>query len=106
MSELNRIEVEKNSVVAQDQDEYTERYNEHIRRYEELEKKIAALKKKKELRLLKSKAIGGFLFEVLEVPQPPAEFDTKLWIISTETVTVHSDGRMVFKFKNGTEIEV
>lgn len=106
VSDLNRMEVEKNSVVAQDQDEYTERYNEHIRRFEELEKKIAALRKKRELRLLKSKAIGAFMFEVLELPQPPAEFDTKLWIISIENVTVHSDGRMIFKFKNGTEIEV
>ena len=33
------------------------------------------------------------------------EFDEKLWLTVIDTVTVHTDGRMRFKFQGGTEIE-
>lgn len=34
------------------------------------------------------------------------EFDEKLWLTTIDTVTVHADGRMTFKFQGGTEIDV
>ena len=33
------------------------------------------------------------------------EFDEKLWLTFIDTVTVHADGRMTFKFRGDTEIE-
>jgi len=33
------------------------------------------------------------------------EFDEKLWAVAVEKVTVKPDGRLVFAFKDGTEIE-
>lgn len=33
-----------------------------------------------------------------------SEFDEKLWLTVIDTVTVHTDGRMTFKFQGGTEI--
>ncbi len=33
------------------------------------------------------------------------EFDEKLWLIIIDTVTVHADGRMTFKFHGSTEID-
>ena len=33
------------------------------------------------------------------------EFDEKLWLTVIDTVTVHTDGWMRFKFQGGTEIE-
>ena len=33
------------------------------------------------------------------------EFDEKLWLTDIDTVTVHTDGQMTFKFQGGTEIE-
>lgn len=35
----------------------------------------------------------------------PLEFDTKLFHSLVDYATVYHDGRMVFKFRNGTEIE-
>ena len=43
-------------------------------------------------------------FEVQEL-DILAEFDKKLWLTTIDTVTVHADGRMTFKFQGGTEIE-
>ena len=34
------------------------------------------------------------------------EFDEKLWLTIIDTVTVHADERMTFKFLGGTEIDV
>ena len=34
-----------------------------------------------------------------------SEFDEKLWLSVIDTVTVHADGRLTFKFQGGTEIE-
>jgi hypothetical protein len=33
------------------------------------------------------------------------EFDDKLWVMAVEKVKVTPDGRLVFGFKDGTEIE-
>lgn len=34
-----------------------------------------------------------------------SEFDEKLWLTVIDTVTVHADGRLTFKFQGGTEID-
>lgn len=58
-------------------------------------------------KLQKSKAetISGFIFEISEFDELPIEFDEKLWNWVIDIVTVYEDERLVFKFKNGTEIE-
>lgn len=45
------------------------------------------------------------MFEVMELSQPPIEFDEKLWVASVEKMIVYHDGWCVFKLKNGAEIE-
>ena len=44
------------------------------------------------------------MFEVQEL-DTTTEFDEKLWLTIIDTVTIHADGRMTFKFQGGTEIE-
>ena len=44
------------------------------------------------------------MFEVQELAAL-TEFDEKLWLTVIDTVTVHSDGRLTFKFQGGTEID-
>lgn len=44
------------------------------------------------------------MFEVQEL-DTLTEFDEKLWLTVIDTVAVHADGRMTFKFQVGTEIE-
>ena len=44
------------------------------------------------------------MFEVQELAAL-TEFDEKLWLTFIDTVTVHSDGRLTFKFQGGTETE-
>ena len=44
------------------------------------------------------------MFEVQEL-DVLTEFDEKLWLTIIDTVTIHADGRMIFKFQSGTEID-
>lgn len=53
----------------------------------------------------KADAIAAFMFELNELTAI-SEFDEKLWTVSIEMVRVYSDGRLVYVFHNGREIEV
>ena len=44
------------------------------------------------------------MFEVQKL-DALSEFDEKLWRSVIDTVTVHADGRLTFKFQGGTEID-
>ena len=44
------------------------------------------------------------MFEMQE-PDTINEFDEKLRLTIIDAVTVHTDGRMTFRFRGGTEIE-
>lgn len=45
------------------------------------------------------------MFEISELDDLPIEFDENLWNSVIDMVTVYEDERLVFKFKNGAEIE-
>ena len=54
----------------------------------------------KAAREVQAEAIGAFMFEMQEL-DTITEFDEKLWLTTIDTVTVHADGRMTFKFQGG-----
>ena len=66
------------------------------------EAQFEQLRTTKAAREAQADAIGGFIFEVQEL-DTITEFDEKLWLTNIDTVTVHADGRMTFKFQGGTE---
>ena len=63
------------------------------------------LQKEMDERKIKADAISGFMFEISELDELPIAFDEKLWNLTVDSVTVYTDERLVFKFKNGTDIE-
>ena len=90
--------------MAQNQDEYAARYNGFVERYEKATARLEQLRTTKAEREAQAGAIGAFMFEVQEL-DTLSEFDEKLWLTVIDTVTVHADGRMIFKFQGGTEID-
>lgn len=75
------------------------------RSYEKAKAQLEQLCATKAAREAQAEAIGAFMFEVQEL-DALTEFDEKLWLTVIDTVTVHTDGRMAFKFQGGTEIDV
>lgn len=76
-----------------------------MERYEKAKSKVEKLQEQKETRILKADSIGAFMFRLSELDEPLTEFDDRLWTQTIDKVMVHDDGRLVFIFKNGTEIE-
>lgn len=104
VTELTKRCIAENSQTAQNQEEYAARYNGFVERYEKAKVQLEQLRTTKAARENQAKAIGAFMFEVQELGIL-IEFDEKLWLTVIDTVTVHADGRMTFKFQGGTEIE-
>ena len=106
LAEMVQRGVEENSQVAQDQGEYNKRYAGFLQRYEAASAKLASLQKQRTERQKKAEAIGRFIQRLAERDGALSEFTTGLWIDSVETVTVGSDGTLVFLFQDGREVTV
>jgi len=106
VSELTRKYIMENSRTAQNQDEYNMHYTALAERYEKLQKKSLSLQKQKEERLAKRDLIGGFILELSKCRELMTEFDEQFWIAAVDKVTVFHDGRLMFAFKEGTEIKI
>ena len=104
VTELTKRCIAENSQTAQNQEEYAARYNGFVERYEKAKARLEQLRTTKAAREAQAEAIGAFMFEMQEL-DTLTEFDEKLWLTTIDTVTVHADGRMTFKFQGGTEIE-
>lgn len=106
VSELTRKCIEKNSAVAQDQKEFNNRYNAYVEKYEALKERYDGLAAERERKTEKAKAIDRFIRTVESRDGLLTEFDPHLWLMTVEKVTITSDGKMLFRFFDGTEIEV
>ncbi|MCI5810489.1 MAG: hypothetical protein MR018_02870 [Clostridiales bacterium] len=76
-----------------------------MERYEKAEAQLEQFRTTKAAQESQAEAIGAFMFEVQEM-DTLTEFDEKLWLTIIDTVTVHDNGRITFKFQGGTEIDV
>lgn len=68
--------------------------------YEKAKAQLEQLRTTKAAQEAQAEAIGAFMFEMQEL-DTITEFDEKLWLTTIDTVTVHADGRMTFKFQGG-----
>ena len=103
--ELTRRCVEENCQEALNQEEYLKRYNSLVERYDGLKKRIATLATQKQEKQFKGSYISGLMFEITEYETAITEFDEQMWMLAIDSVLIHHDGRMVFRFRNGAEIE-
>ncbi len=76
-----------------------------MKRYEAAKSKMEALQRQKEARLAKADVIGAFMFILSEREEGITEFEDGLWLATVTKVTACHDGKLVFTFQNGTEIE-
>lgn len=104
VSELTRKCIEKNSAVAQDQKEFNSRYNGYVEKYEALKERYDRLAAERERKTEKAKAIDRFIHTVESRDGLLTEFDPHLWLTTVEKVTITVDGKMLFRFFDGTEI--
>lgn len=98
--------VESNSTRLQNQNKYEDRFNEVEQRYLIIEKeisdfndKIAAIKAQRE-------KISIYLKNLKTENKLINEFSEDLWYAFVDRVTVYTDNKLIFKFKDGSDIGV
>ena len=96
--------IDENATRKMDQNDYRKRYDGYVSRYAALESRMDCLEKKRKEREFKYDIFSGFLFELGEIHELPLAFDDRLFYQLVDYATVYSDGRVLFTFRNGTEI--
>jgi len=97
--EIHRSAHSPNSQEASDHQGYLERYDQTKERIETLEKNRTD-------RIVKSKTIGYFIRCIRGTSELLTQYDEMLWNVIIGYITITSDGRMTFHFKNGMNIDV
>ena len=90
--------IEENSSSAQNQEEYTARYNGYVDRYEKAKDRHNALTALRKEKLSKAKAIDRFLATISKREDLLTEFDNRLWLSLVDYVEVNRDGALAFSF--------
>ena len=84
--------------------EYRQQYEELTRQYEDLKVKYEELQDRRKQMNETAIIFGGMLFELWELEDVPVTFKESLWHTLVDHATVYADERIVFHFKDGTEI--
>ena len=93
-----------NASANGDHRDYQQQYAELTRQYESLKAEYEALLARREQMKETAIIFGGMLFELYELEDIPATFRESLWHTLVDRATVYDDERIVFSFKDGTEI--
>lgn len=95
--------IAENARVAQDQEEYSRRYNELVSRYEETKKKYDQVCAAMKRRIARSRQLESFIKDLQE-QELIKTFDERLWCSLVDFITVYSKEDIRVTFKDGTEI--
>ena len=98
--------VKENAASAQSQADYTKKYNALVKRYEKAIKRVDELSAERTRKQDRDRELRLFIESIKEQSLVLEVWNERLWVGLLEKATVFHDGRMIFKFKNDTEIEV
>lgn len=105
VSELTRKLIAENATTVIQQDEYNRRYDALAQRYRDAEDRAQQLQSQKVTRRFQADVIESFMNEIRAFDDSlPVQYSDRLWLNLIDRVAVYEDGRLVFRFKNGTEI--
>ncbi len=97
--------VAENAKTAQDMDAFTAKCREYNDRYQELQSKVKAIEEEKRVRQGRVRRFELFLRALKKQHGELTEFDESTWLAVIDTVLVKPDGKLVFRFANGMEME-
>lgn len=106
VAEMVKACIKENASEVQSQEEYTKKYNALVNRYKKATAKLEELSSEQKRKQDRDKELQFFIDSIKTQPLILEVWDEKLWVALLEKATIFHDGRMVFRFRNGTEIEV
>jgi len=102
---VTKKHIAQNAETEQDQEEYDQKYHALVQQYEKLQQQFTKLQQERAARINRMDTLHHFLETISAVPQVLDSFDEELWRTTIEKVTVFHDGKMIFQFIDGTEIQ-
>lgn len=109
LTEMNEVTVLTQQCIADKQNghgnDFSARYNGYVERYEKAKARYDEISELLDARAVKGRAIDRFLRDISGREELLSEFDAVLWITVIDIVTVRKDGVLVFRFRDGREIE-
>ena len=95
-----------NAHVAQNQEEYRQHYDSLVKKYETVSEELQKVSTEIQLRKVRHTLMDHFLSELKKQKETITEFSQDLLYSMVEEIRIYSKERIVFKFKNGYEIEM
>lgn len=105
-ADLIRKCVAENTTTSQDQEAYLERYKGLKARYEAATQRLKQIEDQRTERKQRRQKMLEFIRMLESIDGLLTEFDEGLWNATVETITVHLDGNMVFRWRNGVETSI
>ena len=96
---------QQNATTVQDQSEYRKSYDEITQKFSKAEEQKKRVDQKLSNLLEHRGIIENFIKKLKEQNGQISEFSENLWCGLLDYVTAYADGRLVFRFKNGSEFE-
>ncbi len=104
VAELFKKAIYENAHTAINQKEWHERKNGYLERHRKALERMTELEELKRERQSKSLVLEGFVQNLTKRNSILEEFDNRLWAAIIDNVTILTDGKLVFKFTDGTEV--
>lgn len=106
VSGLTKKLIAENATIAIPQDEYNRKYDALVERYHAAQDRLDELQKLRITRSFQADVPECFMFEIKAIDTTlPLEFMDRFWNNLIDRVTVYENRRLVFRFKNGAEVE-
>lgn len=105
VAELSLKAIFENAHTAMNQEEFNARNDNYLLRHKTASEKITELENLRRERYSKALLLERFISEISSRPLVLTEFDIDLWMSTIDSVTVAKDDKLIFKFKDGSEIE-
>jgi len=104
VAELSRKAIYENAHTVINQEEWHERNNGYLERHRMASERVIELEEQKRERQRKSLMLDGFIQNLATCGKALETFDERIWMAAIDKVAVQSDGKLVFRFKDGTKI--
>ena len=104
ISELIRQCIAENSIMAQNQTAFMEKYERLTNRYEKMKKQYTAIEAERQRRKEQYDRIAAFSKMLTEQAELPIDFSDDLWLAAVDHATVNANETVTFTFKDRTEI--
>ena len=96
--------IDMNSRVAQNQEKYKKEYDALIKEYEETKCKFEQVEIELSRQAAKHQVIKDYISTLNKQEKPLTKFDGLIWGSLLESATIKDKDVIVFRFKDGTEI--